>query len=60
MEKPTMNCPVFFGKESILKGLPMASKAANGYIGQIVRYWIKGNVPRFEKSRPDRKNKGFT
>ena len=25
------------------------SKAASGYIGQIVRHWIMGNVPRFEK-----------
>ena len=46
--------------KSFLKGLPVTSKAASGYIGQIVRYWIKGNIPRIEKSRPDTHNKGFT
>ena len=44
----------FFRAESILKGLPFTSKAATVYFGQIVWYWIKGNIPRFEKKiRPD-------
>ena len=49
----------FFGRESILKGLPLTWKAASGYIGQIVQYWMKGNVHRFEKVRPDINNEGF-
>ena len=32
-----------------LKDLPLTSKAASCYFGQVVRYWVKGNVPRFEK-----------
>ena len=31
-----MNSPTFFGTESFLKGLPVTSKAAIAYIGQIV------------------------
>ena len=51
---------LFFGTESTLKGSPLTSKAASGYFGQSVWYWIKGNVPRVEKIRPDTNKKGFT
>ena len=34
-----------FGTKSNLKGSPLASKATNGYFGQGVSNWIKGNVP---------------
>ena len=50
----------FFGTESFLKGFPVTSKAASCYIGQIVRYWIKGNVSRIGKSRLDMNGKGCT
>ena len=50
----------FFGTESSSKGLPLTSKAANGYFGQIVCNWISGNNSRFEKVGPDANNKGFT
>ena len=50
MEKPTLNSPSFFGTESYFKGLPLTSKAASGYIGQIVRYGTKRNAPWFEKT----------
>ena len=40
----------FFGTKSYLKGLTLTSKTASGYFGQSVWNWIKGNVPRFEKS----------
>ena len=39
-----------FGTKSSLKGSPLTSKPTNGYFGQGVWNWIKGNVPRFEKS----------
>ena len=60
IEQPTMNSPPFFGTESFLKGLPLTSKAARGYFGQIVWYWIKGNIVRLDKIPPDTNNKGFT
>ena len=44
-----MNSPPFL-EQSIWKGLPMTLKAASGYFGQIVWYWIEGNVPRLIKS----------
>ena len=47
----------FFGTKSNLKGSPLTSKATNGYFGQGVWNWIKGNVPGFEKIRPDANNK---
>ena len=43
-----MNCPIFFDRIN-LKGSPLTSKTASGYFGQLVRYWVKVNVPRFEK-----------
>ena len=49
----------FVGTESIWKGLPLISKATSGYFGEIVWYWMKGNIPRFDKIRLDTKNKGF-
>ena len=52
-----MNSPTFFGTESFLEGSPVLSKAASGYIGQIFQYWMKGNIHRFEKSRPNRNKK---
>ena len=48
------------GAESILKGLPLTSKAASGFFGQVVWYWLKGNVSRFEKIYTDTNNRGFT
>ena len=54
-----MNKSNFFGTKSNLKGSPLTSKATNGYFGQVVRNWIKGNVPRFEKIRPDANNENF-
>ena len=54
-----MNSPNFFRTKSNLKGSPLTSKATNGYFGQGVWNWIKGNVPRFEKIRPDANNKNF-
>ena len=38
-----------FGTKSNLKGSPLTSKATNGYFGQDVWNWTKGNVPRIEK-----------
>ena len=55
-EEPARN---FFGTKSNLKGSPLTSKATNGYFGQGVWNWIKGNDPRFEKIRPDANNKNF-
>ena len=49
----------FSGTKSNLKGSPLTSKATNDYFGQDVWNWIKGNVPRFEKIRPDANNKNF-
>ena len=46
-----MNSPTFFGTKSVLKVLPLTSKAASGYNGKIVRYWTKRNIPRFNKIR---------
>ena len=54
-----MNNPTFFGTKSNLKGSPLTSKATNGYFGHGVWNWIKGNVPRFKKIRPDANNKNF-
>ena len=48
-----------FGTKSNLKGSPLTSKETNGYFGQGVWNWIKGNVPRFEKISPDANNKNF-
>ena len=50
----------FFGTEIILGGLPLTSKAASNYFGQMVRYWMKRIIPRFGKSRPETINEGFT
>ena len=50
----------FFGTESNLKGLPLTSKAASGYLRQSVWYWTERSVPSFEKIRPDTNNRGFT
>ena len=50
----------FFGKQSILKGLRLTSKAASGRFREVVWYWIKENFPRLEKVHPDTHNKRFT
>ena len=50
---------IFSGEESILKGLPFNSKAASGYFGKVVWYWINEKVSRFEKVHPDTHNKHF-
>ena len=50
----------FFGTKSTLKGFSLNSKAASGHFGQLVWYWIKGNVPRCAKIHPDTQNKTFT
>ena len=39
----------FWGTEAFLKGLPLTSKAASVYFGQIIWYWIK-NLSRFERN----------
>ena len=54
-----MNSPTLFGTESFLKGLPLTSKAASGYIGQIVWCWIKRNISKIENIRPGENNKEF-
>ena len=46
-----------FGTKSKLKGSPLTSKATNGYFGQGVSNWIKGNVSRFETIRMDANKK---
>ena len=50
----------FLEKKSVLRVLPMTSKAASGSLGQIVLFWIKRKVHRVEKIRTDTNNKGFT
>ena len=50
----------FFGTESILKGLVFTSKAAFGYFGQLIWYWIKGNIHKFVQIRTYANNKNFT
>ena len=54
-----MNSPTFFGTKSFLKGLPLTSKTASGFIDQIVWYWIKGNVQRFEKKTSLHEHQGL-
>ena len=49
-----------FGTESVLKGLPMTSKAASDYFGQIVGCSIIVNISRIDTFRADMNKKGFT
>ena len=42
-----------------IKSSPLTSKATSGYFGQSNWNWIKGNVHKFEKIRPDANNKNF-
>ena len=50
----------FVRTEPVLKVLPLISKAASCFYGQIVSYWRKGNIPRFDKFCHDTNNKDFT
>ena len=45
--KQQSNC---FGTKSNWRGSPLTSKATNGSFDRGVWNWIKGNIPRFEKS----------
>ena len=38
----------------------LSSKAASGYIGRTVQYWLLGNVPTIDRIRHDMNNWGLT